>query len=109
MAVSYLQPPSGFLEEGGRWVDSEWVERGEALPWGEGDREWKDRFRERWYGVDGRELDWCEVSSGRPGESAGASPANFQVMLEGFVEPIGEDPPGEADDLASPWMSEIIQ
>jgi hypothetical protein len=49
MAVSYLQPSSGFRAEGGRCVDSEWVERGEVLPrTGEGDREWKERLRACW-------------------------------------------------------------
>lgn len=45
---------------------SEWVDRGEVLPRaGDGDREWNDRLRACWYGVEGRELDWCEVNGGR--------------------------------------------
>lgn len=83
MAVSYLQPPSGFRAEGGRWVDSECVERGEVLPRaGDGDREWNERLRARWYGVEGRELDWCEAKGGRGGISD-ASDCGIHAMVLG--------------------------
>ena len=66
---------------------SEWVDRGEVLPWaGDGDREWNDRLRACWYGVDGREFDWCEVNGGRAAVSGTSECCTLDCDLHAIVE-----------------------
>ena len=55
---------------------------------GDGDREWKERLRACWYGVEGREFDWCEVNGGLSGSS------------DGGIHAIVEDPDAIG---TSPW------
>lgn len=85
------------------------MERGEVFPCGgEGDLEWKEIFRACWYGVEGRELDCCEVNGGRFFASGDVSVDNFHGMFEAFRAATGDLPPGMEDSLAFPWVSGII-